>query len=829
MRVDLTPPFYRLESGPKGGPRGELAHPPALASTADLRPRYRLAVVGASVVIGLLLLVALPELSGTLPRALGQGAGHGMLVPEASRTALDPRLASSVRAPGPFAIPERARDLTGGQYYAGSVYEGAPRNVSSVNVTVSVPDDVPQRSDYYFVLLSTWDNSGSYDQFGFTNDYGAWGLAYSTTSYCLGSYSYNPNATPLSRGATYEFEMTIGAGNVTFEAAREVGRSLTTVFSLKVETGGSEFELAPFYACSSGSYYDYTDFEEVYTTSAPLPPYDFFFTGNGADAAAVTDWTNFSSGTPTTVDVLMAGANTTVANEPYYLSFGAAGDSTTVAGGTAPRAFSWNVSVDDLSPDAPIDLGNYSLPVGWTLTLTPAAGDPPFTARASGSIGSDVAPGSYLIGFEGSDGSGTYSRIALAVNLSDGGFGVSLSATPEAVDLGQSVSFTASADGGAAPYSYVWAGLPPGCAGENASTVACVPSTTGTFEVSVAVTDSDRTTESSGALVLVISSDPHESTVLASRGSADAGQTVTFRANISGGSGGGSYVWSSTLRDCPPSVTSTLTCTSSAAGSFNVSYLWTDSNGVLATGNGSRAFDVYALPAVTAPSPSRSGGEVGQAVSFSAAVIDVGSGADVYAWTVAPKSGLGCSSSVSLTLDCQPLNPGTYGVTVLITDSNYGSSNMTTSFGVVAKVAISSFGASPSPLPMGSTVILTVATAGGRAPFSYAYSDLPTGCLTANSSTITCTPSANGTYQVAVVVTDADGARAEANTSVTVGGATQVSPPAGTDPWLAGCLAAGLCAVAGTAGALRRRDRRHFHRPSQGRPLEGWTPPSRPP
>ncbi len=88
---------------------------------------------------------------------------------------------------------------------------------------------------------------------------------------------------------------------------------------------------------------------------------------------------------------------------------------------------------------------------------------------------------------------------------------------------------------------------------------------------------------------------------------------------------------------------------------------------------------------------------------------------------------------------------------------------------------IQSFSATPATVDLGSTTQLTVAALGGTAPFTYSYSGLPTGCASANISTLGCTPTAVATFLVTVDLTDSLGHRASARTLVTVNPAVSVT------------------------------------------------------
>jgi hypothetical protein len=63
------------------------------------------------------------------------------------------------------------------------------------------------------------------------------------------------------------------------------------------------------------------------------------------------------------------------------------------------------------------------------------------------------------------------------------------SATANPVAVNATTTLTASVTGGTAPFTYAYAGLPPGCASADANSIACTPTTVGRFSVLVTVTD----------------------------------------------------------------------------------------------------------------------------------------------------------------------------------------------------------------------------------------------------------------------------------------------------------------------------------------------------
>ncbi len=79
-----------------------------------------------------------------------------------------------------------------------------------------------------------------------------------------------------------------------------------------------------------------------------------------------------------------------------------------------------------------------------------------------------------------------------------------------------------------------------------------------------------------------------------------------------------------------------------------------------------------------------------------------------------------------------------------------------------------SLGADPASIVLGHSTNLTTVATGGTGIFTYAYSTLPVGCASKNSSSIECTPSSVGHYIVGVNVTDNASDHAAAITALVV-------------------------------------------------------------
>ncbi len=619
--------------------------------------------------------------------------------------------------PHPFMISKGPPAAYSGHYYAGVSYTGDTNYaMNDVNVTLQVPDDLPESgATVYYVLLSVWDDADSYDQIGLSNvGNGQWWILYSTTSPvtasdgCSATYYFDPTAHALTPGTSYIFNMSVAAGTVTFLVT--TANTNAYVWSISAYTGGNSFAVDGMFSCGSSSLYGWTDYEEVYSTTGPVVPYDLFFTNNQMYpfgpfiAGSVTTWGTFGNSDPSGLNVYINGGSNsnscsvdncpiTIANEPYYLYFAHGEVTTTVEPTLSPKLFDWTVGVIDLSPDSPISLDVYSAPSSWTVNPPTSEGTPPFSSGFSFSFPATTLSGSYYIGIVAFDGSGSYTRVALHVNvLPELVTSFSSSRVSQGLDVGQTVTFGVAATGGSGKFDYIWSGLPIGCLAADVSSFACTPTHPDTYSISVRTTDSDGYTSTPGSSSYVIDSDPSPSIPSATPGSGaiDAGQRVTFLTAVTGGSGGYIDTWAGLPTGCASSVATSDSCDPSYGGSYLVTFSVTDSNGFTATSS-ALSYVVYPLPAVTlslTPTSVLQSGSVTIEATSSGGV-----GAMTYTWGGLPS---GCTAPTNVTLTCSPTTPGTYEVTVTVTDQNGGygfsSANLTVNAAFLGLPAIEGYG-----------------------------------------------------------------------------------------------------------------------------------------
>lgn len=352
--------------------------------------------------------------------------------------------------------------------------------------------------------------------------------------------------------------------------------------------------------------------------------------------------------------------------------------------------------------------------------------------------------------------------------------------------------------------------------------LACTGSTTptGTYPIQFVIGETGGYSLSSPVLDFTVYAGPEIGSISALPASVDVGETTGLSVSVDLGSGGYSYTWNGLPSGCSSSSSSSLDCTPSDPGTFQVSVTATDSDGVSAT-SGSITLPVDPDPVISVPTPTPGSGGIDARQSVTLATTAAGgAGGFSYSWVGLPA---GCSSSNRSVFTCVPTANGTFEVRAVATDANgYSVESSALVYTVYADPSVDSFSASPNSLLAGTSAQLTVEVEGGAPALVFSYSGLPSGCASSDSSTLSCSPSTAGTYHIIVTVTDANGMQTSSNLTLVVE-PTFIGLPAFEGYAVVGGILV-LTLVAVIAAALLARRRRKNDDPSIAQRVAEYSP-----
>ncbi len=455
-------------------------------------------------------------------------------------------------------------------------------------------------------------------------------------------------------------------------------------------------------------------------------------------------------------------------------------DSTIVTVDAAPTAtLGWSASAIDVGQSSTVTASPSGGSGGNTYSWSQSSANLGCTfSNSASAVCTPVAAGAYTASLVISDSNGGSSGTLPSPSLTvDAAVSASIPAgTPTSADVGQPVTFSTTASGGSGSYtSYSWtpSSANLGCASSTIATITCTPTVAGTYTISVVVTDSNGGTATATSAGYTVYSSPTVAAPTATPASVDVGQTTSIAATVTGGLAPLVYTWSGLPTGCS-GTSATVSCTPTAAGTSSVTLKVADANGATATSS-ALSLTVYALPTLSAPTASPNPVNVGATLTLSTTLTG-GAPTDTYSWTGLPT---GCSSTNAATLTCTPSTAGTFSTKVSVTDGNGGTGTSVSTSVTVSSASGSptvTLSASPPSVTLGATTTLTGSVSGGTTPYTYTWTGLPGGCTSANLASLSCTPTATGTYSITLKVTDAHGNVGQGSATLTV------TPSAGGSP-----------------------------------------------
>jgi hypothetical protein len=315
--------------------------------------------------------------------------------------------------------------------------------------------------------------------------------------------------------------------------------------------------------------------------------------------------------------------------------------------------------------------------------------------------------------------------------------------------LSESQVYTSSISGGTPSYSYQWYLNGSAVSGATSATWAFTPTSTGTYQIYVKVTDG----LSEGALSLnaqlIVKSKPSMSaTISPSSAVIDLTQSVPFTSSVTGGVSPFSYQWYLNGSAVSGATSATWAFTPISMGHYQVYLNVTDSLGTKAESN--VAFiTVSSLPSVSI-SPSPVVMDVGQSQPFTSTVSG-GTSPYSYQWYL---NGVAVSGATGASWIFTPSSAGSYTIYVKVTD-NAGMQATSNTAAVTVNGALSVV-VSPSPVVMdvGMSQLFASSVSGGTGPYSYQWYLNGVAVSGATGASWTFTPSASGSYTVYVIVID---------------------------------------------------------------------------
>ncbi|RLL71595.1 autotransporter domain-containing protein [Ochrobactrum soli] len=389
--------------------------------------------------------------------------------------------------------------------------------------------------------------------------------------------------------------------------------------------------------------------------------------------------------------------------------------------------------------------------------------------------GKPTAAGSFDVNVTATDAEGYTATKSQTIVIAEAPvIDLDLSAMPAGKE-GLDYAHTLVATGGTEPYSYTATGLPAGVT-LNGDTLSGKPTTAGSYDVTITVTDGEGYTATKSQTI-VIAEAP---TVDLDLGSLPGGKVGLDYAAHKLAASGGTAPYSYVVSGLPAGLTfdgvDTISGKPTAAGSFDVNVTATDAEGYTATK--SQTIVIAEAPVIDLDLSAMPAGKEG--LDYAHTLVATG-GTEPYSYTAT-----GLPAGVTLngdTLSGKPTTAGSYDVTITVTDGEGYTASKSQTLVIENASAIS---VDLSTLPAGKVGqdygSHKLAATGGTEPYTYVVSGLPAGLTFDGVDTISGKPTVDGSFEVAVTVTDAEGATATSKQTVVIEKASAISVDLSTLP-----------------------------------------------
>ncbi|GLQ86469.1 putative Ig domain-containing protein [Dyella flagellata] len=650
----------------------------------------------------------------------------------------------------------------------GGVLSGTPTTAGSYSFTVTLSDGVVSVPRTYS---------------GFTVANA--GISISPSSLPNGTVGAAYNQSVSASGGTSPYSYTISAGAL--PAGLSISASSGAITGTPTAGGTFSFTVKATDASSNTATQTYSGFTVAAPTISVSPTtvpgatqnssYNQTITASGGTSTytyAVTAG-SLPSGLSISSSGVLSGTPSVYGN--YNFTITATDSSTGTGPYTGSRAYSLSVTASTPTITT-ASVANGTVGVSYSQTISASSGNAPYTfsilagslptglSISSGGVisGTPTAGGSYNFTVKVTDAaSNTASRTYNGVTINAPIITVSPSTLPGATQ-NSSYSQTVTATGGTSPYTYaVTSGTLPSGLTLNANTgaVSGTPTVYGNYSFTITATDSSGGTGpysgSANYTLAVTASTPIITTASVANGTVG----VSYSQTISASSGNAPYTFSISAGSLPSGLSissgGVISGTPTAGGSYTFTVKVTDA----ASNTATRTYTSVTIGApIITVSPSTLPGAT-QNSSYSQTVTATG-GTSPYTYAVTSgtlPSGLTINPNTG-TLTGTPTVYGNYSFTITATDSSTGTGPYTGSraytLAVTASIPVITT-ASVANGTVGVSYSQTISASNGNAPYTYSISagSLPPGLSISSGGLISGTPTAGGSYNFTVKVTDA--------------------------------------------------------------------------